>query len=154
VTSDAESVLQPDEKVVITRGLHWIVYARGIFLLVLGSGFLLLTGSPERGAGWAIIGGFVLVYGFLVLIHTWFDRWITEFTVTTHRVICKRGFIYRQTAEMNMDKVKSVTVSQSLLGRILDYGSIHVLGTGQGIEHLHRIASPLTLRNAIAILAR
>ena len=50
---------------------------------------------------------------------------------------------------MNMDKVESVDVDQSMLGRMLGYGTIHVLGTGQGIEHLHRIANPIALRNAI-----
>jgi len=61
---------------------------------------------------------------------------------------------------MNMDKVASVDVDQSILGRILDYGTLHVIGTGgaqntdnsgkpRGIEHLHRIASPLQLRSAI-----
>jgi uncharacterized membrane protein YdbT with pleckstrin-like domain len=64
-------------------------------------------------------------------------------------VIYKTGFISRHTSEMNMDKIESVTVDQGLLGRMLDYGTIHVLGTGQGLEHLHRIASPLQLRNAI-----
>ena len=76
-------------------------------------------------------------------------RWITEFAVTDRRVIYKCGFISRHTVEMNMDKVKSVDVDQSLLGRLLNYGTIHVLGTGEGIESLRRIAAPLALRNAI-----
>jgi uncharacterized membrane protein YdbT with pleckstrin-like domain len=52
---------------------------------------------------------------------------------------------------MNMDKVASVDVDQSLLGRLLDYGSVHILGTGgvHGIERLERIGSPIALRNAI-----
>ena len=61
----------------------------------------------------------------------------------------RRGFITRHTAEMNMDKVESVDVDQSMLGRMLGYGTIHVLGTGQGIESLRLIAAPLALRNAI-----
>jgi hypothetical protein len=76
-------------------------------------------------------------------------RWITEFAVTDRRVIYKCEFISRHTAEMNMDKIESVDVDQSLLGRVLNYGTIHVLGTGEGIESLHRIAAPLALRNAI-----
>ena len=48
-----------------------------------------------------------------------------------------------------MDKVASVEVDQSVLGRMLDYGTLHVMGTGLGIEHLHYIAPPLALRNAI-----
>ena len=80
--------------------------------------------------------------------------------MTDRRIIYKRGFINRHTEEMNMDKVASVDVDQSILGRILDYGTVHVMGTGggqavdrtgseRGIEHLHRIAAPLALRNAI-----
>jgi uncharacterized membrane protein YdbT with pleckstrin-like domain len=85
----------------------------------------------------------------------WFNRWITEIAVTDRRIIYKRGFINRHTVEMNMDKVAGVDVDQSILGRLLDYGTIHVLGTGGaqasmgGIEHLHRVAEPLALRNAI-----
>ena len=51
---------------------------------------------------------------------------------------------------MNLDKVELVFETQSIMGRImLDYGSIHVRGTGEGIEHLHKISSPLKLRNCI-----
>ena len=94
-------------------------------------------------------------------MHAWFIRWITEIAVTDRRIIYKRGFITRHTEEMNMDKVASVDVDQSILGRMLDYGTIHVMGTGgaavarpsrhteRGIEHLHRIAAPMALRNAI-----
>ena len=55
---------------------------------------------------------------------------------------------------------RTVDVDQSILGRMLDYGTVHVIGTGgvqnaanadvvRGIEHLHRVASPLALRSAI-----
>jgi uncharacterized membrane protein YdbT with pleckstrin-like domain len=85
----------------------------------------------------------------ITFLRAWFIRWITEFAVTDRRVIYKRGFISRHTVEMNMDKIESVDVDQSLLGRILNYGTIHVLGTGLGVERLLRIAAPLALRNAI-----
>jgi uncharacterized membrane protein YdbT with pleckstrin-like domain len=65
-------------------------------------------------------------------------------------VIYKRGFIKRYTAEMNMDKVESVDVNQSIMGRLLGYGSIEIRGTGgQGIKQLDRIADPIGTRNAI-----
>jgi hypothetical protein len=50
---------------------------------------------------------------------------------------------------MHMDKVESVRVDQSVLGRILDYGDVDVLGTGTGFEPIKRIAKPLELRNHI-----
>jgi uncharacterized membrane protein YdbT with pleckstrin-like domain len=65
-------------------------------------------------------------------------------------VIYKRGFIWRRTEEMNMDKVETVDVDQSILARIFGYGTIHVKGTGagKGIE-VRRLGSPIDLRNAI-----
>jgi uncharacterized membrane protein YdbT with pleckstrin-like domain len=64
-------------------------------------------------------------------------------------VIYKCGFIRRHTIEMNMDKIESVDVDQSIVGRILDYGTITVRGTGTGIEPLYRIDSPIAFRNFV-----
>ena len=95
----------------------------------------------------------MLIFGVLfagTFAFAWFVRWITEFAITDRRVIHKRGFIWRITAEMNMDKVETVDVGQSILGRLLDYGMIHVRGTGSGEGIIvKRIASPVALRNAI-----
>ena len=48
-----------------------------------------------------------------------------------------------------MDKVESVKVEQSILGRILDYGNVSITGTGAGLEALDGVANPLELRNNI-----
>jgi uncharacterized membrane protein YdbT with pleckstrin-like domain len=96
-----------------------------------------------------LIGWLVVALSALLFLHAWFMRWITELAITNHRVIYKRGFLNRHTVEMNMDKVETVDVDQSILGRMLDFGTIRVRGTGQGIERLERIATPIVLRNAI-----
>ena len=72
----------------------------------------------------------------------------TEIAVTNRRVIYKTGLIRRQTNEMNMDKVESVQIDQSILGRMLDYGNVTILGTGEGFETLRTIASPIELETA------
>ena len=79
----------------------------------------------------------------------WFDWWTTEIAVTDRRVITKTGFIRRKTTEMNMEKVESVDVDQSVLGRILDYGDVIVRGTGSGLAPMRNIDAPLELRNHI-----
>jgi len=91
----------------------------------------------------------MFVLALLAFLQASFRRSITELAVTDHRVIYKRGFLRRHTVEMNMDKVETVDVDQSVLGRLLGFGSIRVLGTGQDIENLDRVAAPLQLRNAI-----
>jgi uncharacterized membrane protein YdbT with pleckstrin-like domain len=148
--SYAQSVLQPGEHVVATGHLHWIIYWPAMFFLV-GAAVLMLL-NPVNPTLHMLANVTAAAFGVLfvvIFVHAWFKKWITEFAVTNKRVIYKRGFIWRQTAEMNMDKVEAVDVTQSIPGRMLDYGTIHVKGTGAGIEHLHRIASPIALRNAI-----
>lgn len=148
--SYAKSVLQPNERIVMIGKLHWIVYGRAILFLILGGVLLWLERAYLNNDALILATAALFIGLFLVsFVHAWFIRWITEFSVTDRRVIYKRGFINRHTAEMNMDKVESVDVDQSVLGRMLGYGTIHVLGTGQGIEHLHRIGDPIGLRNAI-----
>jgi len=50
---------------------------------------------------------------------------------------------------MNMDKVESVDVSQSVLGRIFDFGTITIRGVGTGIEPLANIETPIAFRNHV-----
>jgi hypothetical protein len=50
---------------------------------------------------------------------------------------------------MNMDKVASVDVKQSILGRIFDYGTVTVQAAGKTLEELPMIESPLRFRNHI-----
>jgi len=151
--SYVRSVLQPNEQIIMIGKLHWIVYVQSILCLIVGAMLVALELDSTSGDGRTYLIYLTLIVfvagAVMSFLHAWFMRWITEFAVTDRRVIYKRGFITRHTAEMNMDKVESVSVEQSVLGRILGYGTIHVLGTGQGIEHLHRIADPIALRNAI-----
>ena len=57
--------------------------------------------------------------------------------MTDRRIMYKRGLIRRHTVEMNMDKVESVDVDRSILGRVLNCGDITIRGTVVGIEPLH-----------------
>ena len=78
-----------------------------------------------------------------------FIYWFTsEFAVTNKRVIIKVGLISRRTLEMNLAKIESVNVNQGILGRILDYGSITVIGTGGTKESFRGISQPLEFRKA------
>ena len=70
----------------------------------------------------------------------------SEFAITNKRIIIKVGFISRRTLEMNLQKVESIVVDQSILGRVLGYGTIMVIGTGGTKEPFHNIVSPLEFR--------
>ena len=70
----------------------------------------------------------------------------SEFAITSKRVIMKLGLISRRTFEMNLNKIETVNVDQSILGRIFDYGTVTIVGTGGTREVFPRIASPLEFR--------
>lgn len=145
------SVLQPGETVKIIGRLHWTIYLQALLLGVVAAGLLMYGERDATRTGRIVtyLGWLALALAAVFFLHAWFRRSMTELSVTTHRVIYKCGFIRRHTVEMNMDKVETVNVDQTILGRILGYGTIHVLGTGQGIESLHGIGSPIAVRNAI-----
>ena len=69
--------------------------------------------------------------------------------MTNLRIVHKTGFISRKTFEMSLDKVESVDVNQSILGRLFDYGDVTIMGVGEGKETITTIASPLAFRNSI-----
>jgi uncharacterized membrane protein YdbT with pleckstrin-like domain len=76
------------------------------------------------------------------------DSITSEFAITNKRIIIKTGLISRRTLEMNIAKVESVNVDQGILGRILGYGVVTVIGTGGTRETFQSIADPLAFRKA------
>jgi uncharacterized membrane protein YdbT with pleckstrin-like domain len=71
---------------------------------------------------WEVIAGLLAVVALYLLIPEWFTWWTTEIAVTNHRIIYKAGLIRRDTVEILM--VESVDVDQSILGRLLGYGTV------------------------------
>ena len=144
-----ERILQPGEKVLYSGTIHWVVYIPAIILSAIAVALLTLVQPGPTGTSW-LIGSvaFWLAAG-VTFFSAWFKRWTTEIDVTDRRVVYKRGFVKRHTIEMNMDKVESVDVDQTIMGRILNYGDVTVRGTGEGWEPLHNIGNPLDLRNKI-----
>ena len=70
----------------------------------------------------------------------------SEFGITNKRLIIKTGIFSRKTLELNLSKIESVNVNQSILGRILGYGSLGVIGTGGTSENFLSIKNPLEFR--------
>ena len=147
-----DDILQPGEKVLYSTNAHWIFYWPAIAAWILAAVLFFLSRA-------SVTEGIVLLYlsasavvAIAALYWTfkaWFHRWTTETDVTNLRVVHKSGFIKRRTFEMSLDKVESVDVDQSILGRLLNYGNVTVRGVGEGAETITTIASPLDFRNHI-----
>jgi len=77
------------------------------------------------------------------------EYWTSEFACTNKRVVMKVGLIRRETLELNLQRIESVNVDQSLMGRLLGYGTVTIIGTGGTREPFPRIAHPLEFRKAV-----
>ena len=134
--------LLPDEHVVYRAELHWIIFARAILVLVVG---VVLVFVPRIG----LAGLVVLLLGVLMLVPPFAAYRTTELGVTNKRVIVKTGLVRRRTLELLLRQVEAISVDQSLLGRLLGFGSITLTGTGGVREVFHRVRDPLELRRRI-----
>jgi uncharacterized membrane protein YdbT with pleckstrin-like domain len=74
------------------------------------------------------------------------DYITSEYVITNRRVIIKVGLIARNTLEMNLSKIESVNVNQTIIARILGYGSITIIGTGGTRETFYGISRPMGFR--------
>jgi hypothetical protein len=140
-----EANLLPGETVVQRARLHWIVFLKAGAVFVLGLGLLYF--DPK------LIGLIVMAVGAVMAVPPWISRVSSEFGVTSKRVIIKVGVIQRRTLELLIRQVEAISVDQSLTGRMLNFGTITLTGTGGVRETFHNISNPLEFRRSIQSLS-
>lgn len=119
----------------------------GAFLIIVAIGLLLMpVGSPNVTYA---VSGIAAALGVLVIVVALVRRSSTELAVTNRRVIAKFGLIARSTVEMNLAKIESVRVEQTIMGRLFGFGSIIVTGTGSTMDPIRFIANAIAFRQAI-----
>lgn len=145
-----DEILQPGEKVLYSTNAHWIFYLPAIVGWAVA---LVLVAASVTFPPIAVIGlpaaAVIAVVALYFTVKGWFHRLTTETDVTDRRVVHKTGFIKRRTFEIALDKIESVDVEQTILGRIFNYGDVTIMGVGEGRQTISTIASPLAFRSAI-----
>jgi uncharacterized membrane protein YdbT with pleckstrin-like domain len=150
--SYVRKVLLPGEQVIYETGLHWLVYGRALVLFCVAVALSVgaqYVPSPDTRRLVLGVAGVALVLAVIAAATAAIRRLSTELAVTDQRLIFKRGVFARHTIEMNRTKVESVDVDQSVLGRILGYGTLMVRGTGGSLEPMEAISDPLSFRTHI-----
>jgi len=139
-----EKNLMNGENILYRARLHWVVFLWPVIWLIVAAMFF------SRGTDGAVMAGRLFI---LIAVFKGIESFITfstsEFGVTNQRVIAKVGFIRRNSIEIFLAKLEAIQVNQSILGRILGYGSITVSGTGGTRDPFHNISNPLELRRKI-----
>lgn len=153
-----EKHLMEGETVAYATRLHWIVLVMPLLLCVLFGvpGIALLvasaknTGESRTTMQSMMIGGVaLLVIAVVILIRGILTRNAVQMAVTNKRVIAKVGIVTRRTIDLLLSRVESVGVEESVMGRMLGYGTVVIRGTGGTPESFNKIASPLEFRTQV-----
>ena len=148
--SYAQATLGPTESIFYKTSVHWILFVRYAVLALLVFVFVVIPFAIGVQALLSSqLGWFALPLPSLILIPPAVQFATSELVVTNRRVLIKTGAVNRQTLEMFISKVESVGVHQSFLGRLLDYGTVIIRGTGGSDEPFQLIAHPIHFRNAV-----
>ncbi len=147
-----KSLLDGEEIVYLTRR-HKIIFVYPVIWLLLSA---ILFGvkwvfvfKPEINFALMIFSGIFLAASIIHALMIWILYISAEFGITNQRVIVKEGFLKRKTVEVFLKSVESVQVDQSIWGRILNFGTIIVSGTGGVTDPLNMIRKPLDFKKQV-----
>jgi uncharacterized membrane protein YdbT with pleckstrin-like domain len=136
-----DKILLSDEKLIYRSHPHWIIFFRPVISLLLAIcafywGLILM----------ADLAGLITLLSCLSALMVYYT---SEFGITNQRVIIKLGFIRRYSFENALNRIEAVAVEQSILGRLLDYGTIRIRGVGGSAELFPAVPNPLLFRHKV-----
>ena len=141
----AESLLTPDERVLTRERQHPIALILDSWLAIIlwGITAILIVVKvilPDQVAGRDLFGSgtlfselgtlailVTLVLGIIVLAWRWWWWRTQEFLVTNRRLVLAWGVFSKSTSDSSLEKINDAQLEISVLGRLLDYGSLEVL---------------------------
>ena len=129
-----ENVLANEERVVRHLHPHWLSVATpaavaGVLVVVA---VVVAVVTPDTGTGdviqWIAVG--VAVVAALAVLPA-LVRWrSTNYVITTHRVMVRRGVLTKSGKDITLSKITDVSFRQSLLDRMIGAGSLHIESAG------------------------
>lgn len=112
-----------------TSLMNYAVLIGFAVILILMSALLFIA-PDTRGAA---TGG--VMFGALMIGVAYLNVWATSFTVTSERVIQRKGLLSRRVSEVEVSDIRNVQVNQGIIQRMFDIGNVGVSTAGQsGVE--------------------
>ena len=135
--------LQAGEEIKYKADIHWYIFAYPVILLLLSAFF----SSAQTGLFY-YVSILLLLSGLFQLIKRILLKMGAEYVVTNKKVILKSGILNRDALELFLNKCEGIRINQSLMGRMLGFGSI-VVTTGGVTNKFDFITNPIKFRNEI-----
>lgn len=120
--------------------------AAGVFvILASGLGAALFHDYDHRI--W-LMGGVGALIGVWLVVLAYFRYQTTEIILTNMRIVSRSGVFATSSNEIGINKVESMQITQTITGRMLDYGTVTISGVGGDHAPIVGVAAPQRLRQA------
>jgi hypothetical protein len=156
--SYADGLLSTGERILYRNKQHPFIFIWGaryailavvIALVALWLGGSLdpagVTGTLRQLLGWVTAALFIGGIG--VFIWTALHYINQEYVLTNRRVIQVEGVLNRNATDSSLEKINDAVLSQSVFGRMFDFGDLTVLTASEsGIEKMRMLRSPVVYK--------
>jgi len=132
-----DRTLLPDETILYRTKKHWIIFLTPLALTIVAF-FFFFNANP-----------FVVKISFLPALaaafswgYEFLDYFTSDYAITDKRILMKEGFFFRHTNDTRLSTIANVSVNQSLLGQLLNYGTVMINSFGGGTDPFTEIDGP------------
>ena len=74
----------------------------------------------------------------------------TEYVITNKKIVYKYNLLRHDYSELRLDKIERISVKQSFLGRIFNYGSVYIQGANMYSICFKMVVSPDDVKKKIS----
>lgn len=137
-----KETLLPDEKVLYYTRPHIVIFYPAVMWLILSlPAFKIISSSL---IGWIFL--FMSIVGF---VNSLVGYYFSEYAITDKRILMKVGFVRRKSLELFLNRVEGVYIEQGIVGRILNFGTVIIIGVGGTKDPFFYIPDPLKFRGSV-----
>jgi uncharacterized membrane protein YdbT with pleckstrin-like domain len=156
MTGYVESLLGNRERIILIARQHWFILVSAIVLEIIII-MVLISLTILAGLYWTqfalligAIGTILLLLPLTTMLRDIFDWLNKQFIVTNRRVIQISGILNKHVTDSSLIKVTDVKMSQTAIGRLLNYGDIEILTASEyGTNLFRRIEEPIRFKIAM-----
>ncbi|HBR69716.1 MAG TPA: hypothetical protein DEA55_10120 [Rhodospirillaceae bacterium] len=132
-----KAVLVEGENVLVQGRIHPAIYWKAGAVLIFG--LLLSFVIP-------VMGGFFLLVGLVMAGTATLTKHFLLLALTNKRVLSRYGVLQVDVVAIQFDRIESIEMERMLLGQILNYATVVILGTGQRTIRIPYIANASEFR--------
>jgi hypothetical protein len=159
--SYADGLLSTGERITYRNKQHPFIFIWGARYTILALIIAVVLfwvggnlGSDGIGGGIKTLLGWVTVVLFVggIAVAIWTGlRYINqEYVLTNRRVLQVEGVLNRSSTDSSLEKINDAVLSQSLFGRIFDFGDLTVLTASEsGIDKMKMLRGPIAFKKAM-----